>query len=67
MGRGHNQSMSNFGTTNFGKIGTLKTGRLIEGGRLIQGCYIQVRLYIISQKRRENQQKNTEKCFPIHL
>ena len=28
------------------KIGTLKTGRLIEGGRLIQGRYIQVRLYI---------------------
>ena len=27
------------------KIGTLKTGRLIEGGRLIQGRYIQVRLY----------------------
>ena len=28
------------------KIGTLKTGRLIEGGRLIQGHYIQVRLYV---------------------
>ena len=27
-------------------IGTLNTGRLIEGGRLIQGRYIQVRLYI---------------------
>ena len=26
------------------KIGTLKTGRLIEGGRVIQGRYIQVRL-----------------------
>ena len=26
-------------------IGTLKSGRLIEGGRLIQGRYIQVRLY----------------------
>ena len=28
-------------------IGTLKDGRLIEGGRLIQGRYIQVRLYNI--------------------
>ena len=27
------------------KFGTLKTGRLIEGGRLIQGRYIQVPLY----------------------
>ena len=30
------------------KIGTLKTGRLIEGGRLMQGCYILDQLYLIN-------------------
>ena len=30
------------------KIGTLKTGCLIEGGRLIQGCYILDQLYLTS-------------------
>ena len=30
------------------KIGTLKTGCFIEGGRLIQGCYILDQLYLTS-------------------
>ena len=30
------------------KIGTLKTGCLLQGGRLIQGRYIQVPLYIMT-------------------